>query len=269
MYIITPVSTNQTLVFFSSDDLYISHYFIIPIQACHCQYLDFHIAELYNTYMELSIVFGTYNRFNHLAECILTIREFVKRDYEIIVADGGSIDGSREWLVKQQDTIMIGERSLNGAVDAYNKAFSIASGKYVAHLNDDCHIQDECLDAACDILDAHADVGQVAIPYIDMRGDPILNRIHMWKGDVLYANFGVLRRSLGDKIGWWGNYLHTYGGDCECSFKIWEAGFKVVPLHGHAIFHHRHKDALRRNNTESHKFFMKWERKVNPIWGDQ
>ena len=102
--------------------------------------LDFLTPEMYNMSMDLSIVLGTYNRFAHLMKCISTIREFVKCEYEIIIADGGSIEGSREWMAKQKDVIMIGERSLSGAVDAYNKAFSIASGKFVAHLNDDCHL---------------------------------------------------------------------------------------------------------------------------------
>lgn len=215
---------------------------------------------------ELSVVFGTHNRYVRLLECIESIRKFVDRSYEIVVADGGSTDGSREWLVKQPDVLFIGERSLNGAVDAYNKAFSIASGKYVAHINDDCRVQDNCFSAACDLLNKNGRFGQVAIPFVDSDGPSQVNYIHMKHTDILYANFGVVRRELGERVGWWGNYLHTYGGDCECSFRIWEAGFKVVPLQGYAIHHYREQDALRRENRDSRAFFRTWANRVSEKW---
>jgi GT2 family glycosyltransferase len=214
----------------------------------------------------ISIVLGTYNRFTFLRECVLTIREFVSRDYEIIVADGGSTDGSREWMVDQNDIVMIGERALFGAVDAYNKAFSIAKYPFVAHLNDDCHLQDTCLDAACELLETNPLIGQVAIPFYDRKGKPRTMHIHMNGVSVLYANFGVTRKKIGDHVGWWGNYLHTYGGDCELSFQVWNLGFQVMQLRGYAIYHHREDDGLRRENRESRKFFDKWTFKVKKSW---
>ena len=216
--------------------------------------------------VNLSVVFGTYNRFAHLQGCVESIRKYVTRPYEIIIADGGSTDGGREWMVAQDDIIMIGERTLHGAVDAYNKAFSISFGQYVAHLNDDCYLQDNCLDAACDIMDKEENIGQVAIPFNDDHPRKTLNYIHMGNISILYANFGVVRKTVGDMVGWWGNYLHTYGGDCELSFQIWNAGYRVVPLRGYALYHHRVNDALRRENVESRKFFVKWDGKVSQKW---
>lgn len=216
--------------------------------------------------IQLSIVLGTYNRFTHLKGCVESIRKYVTRPYEIVIADGGNTDGSREWMVTQDDIIMIGERTLHGAVDAYNKAFFFSSGEYVAHLNDDCYLQGGCLDAACDIMDKDDTVGQVAIPFNDNSPRKSLNYINMNGVNILYANFGVVRRIVGNAVGWWGNYLHTYGGDCELSFQIWNAGYRVVPLQGYAIYHHRTDDALRRENIESRKFFDKWFGKVSKRW---
>ena len=55
--------------------------------------------------IQLSIVLGTYNRFAHLKECVESVRKYVTRTYEIVIADGGSTDGSREWMVDQEDII--------------------------------------------------------------------------------------------------------------------------------------------------------------------
>ena len=216
--------------------------------------------------VELSIVLGTYNRYGHLAALMDSIRETVTRPYEVVVADGGSTDGTREYLVAQPDVVFIGERALHGAVNAYNKAFGLARGRYVAHLNDDCRLLGGCLDAACALLDADERIGQVALPFIDGQGPPQVNYVHMDGINVLYANFGVLRREVGNALGWWGDYLHTYGGDCELSFRIWEAGYRVAALKGYALHHYREQDELRRENVESRHFLDRWAGRVSRKW---
>ncbi len=45
---------------------------------------------------DVSILLGTYNRFDHLSKAVRSIREAcVEVRYEIVVCDGGSTDGSR------------------------------------------------------------------------------------------------------------------------------------------------------------------------------
>jgi glycosyltransferase involved in cell wall biosynthesis len=216
--------------------------------------------------IELSIVLGTYNRMHRIVELVQSVRERVKRSYEIVVADGGSTDGTREWLVMQSDVTFLGERYLHGAIDAYNKAFSLSCGKHVAHLNDDCLLVDDALDAACDMLDTDPQVGQVALPFVDGMGAPQVNYVHMSGVLIPYANFGVLPRALGDSLGWWGDFARTYGGDCHLSFSVWNAGFRVVPLSGKYLHHYREQDGLRRENTESRRFFEHWAGKTSADW---
>ena len=205
---------------------------------------------------ELSIVTGSYNRFDQLRACVASIERYVARPFEIIVADAGSTDGTREWAATHPHIILIGERSLNGAVDAYNKAFSLARSPFVAHLNDDCELLDDCFDVACDMLQADGSIGQVAIPFKENGASPVINYINMGGQKVLYANFGVTRRTVGDAVGWWGDYLYTYGGDCELSFRIWEAGKRVVPLSGYYIRHRREQDGLRHIEDRARRFFF-------------
>src|SRR3972149_3857910 len=74
----------------------------------------------------------------------------------------------------------------------------------------------------------------------------------------LYANFGVTRNWLGNKLGWWGGYDH-YSGDAELSLKIWDAGYKVVKLDGNGhILHLEVQDSTRKGNNDSEKFYAKW-----------
>ena len=58
----------------------------------------------------VSVVLGTYNRLKFLRLTVQSIREELREasfSHEIIVIDGGSTDGTLEWLPKQRDILTI------------------------------------------------------------------------------------------------------------------------------------------------------------------
>jgi glycosyltransferase involved in cell wall biosynthesis len=213
--------------------------------------------------MKLSVVLGTLNRLPHLQKCLDSVeRSCGGIEHEVIVVDGGSTDGTVSWLRQKRDKIItIEQGAAYGAVYAYNAGFFAAEGDYVASLNDDCEVKGDTLKAACDYLDTHEHCGQVAIPWHD-KGDIDIRVMHVGLGrqmlDVIYANFGVTRRWLGDKVGWWGNYLEHYGGDCELSFMIWSSGYTVDELKGAEILHSRVQDRTRRICYFNAAFASRW-----------
>lgn len=214
--------------------------------------------------MRLSVVLGTYNRIYQLLRCIRSIYKY-SPDSEIVVVDGGSTDGTLEWL-RTQSLTLIEQGELLGAVKAFNAGFAIAHGEYVANLNDDAWLVDQGFWSACNLLDDCPEAGQVAIPFDEGRVVPFRLDATMplagrrW----LYANFGVTRRTLGNRLGWWGTDYYTYGGDAEISMKIWNAGYQVIPLHGFRVMHEEVRDGLRRPNTDSPLFYAKWREWTGP-----
>ncbi len=207
---------------------------------------------------KLSVVLGTFNRFDLIPTCIEHIRQSVGNlSYEIIVVDGGSTDGTREWLASQQDILLLGERSLEGACAAFNKAFSLARAEYVAHINDDAYCLGNCLEKAVIKLDENKLIGQVSIP---IRWSTEEYRVDYAEG-ILYCNMGITRKWLGDLVGWWSDY-RTYYGDIDLSFKIRRCGYEIVELKGERINHLEHIDELRINNTQKSDadlFYSRWK----------
>lgn len=209
------------------------------------------------------MVLGTLNRIQHLQKCIDSIwKSAGDLPIEVIVVDGGSSDGTLRWLRERRDKIItIEQGAAYGAVYAYNAGFYAAEGDYVAALNDDCEVIGDTLARACRYLDEHPTCGQVAIPWHD-HGDKDARVMHVALGrqmlDVIYANFGVTRRWIGDRVGWWGTYLEHYGGDCELSFMIWHAGYTVDELTGGMIEHARVQDNTRRICHFNAAFASRW-----------
>ena len=199
--------------------------------------------------IELSVVLGTYNRLFSLAPCLASIRGAVGRKYyEIAITDGGSTDGTLEYLREQPDVILIEHGKLLGPVKAYNDAFARCTGKYVAHLNDDLTIEAWALEAACKMLDEDETIGQVAIPYTNPGGlGPKVGTCTAGGKRYLFASFGVTRKELGERAGWYDGY-HHYNGDTHLSMSIWSFGYKVAALEGYQINHLNLDNAVRGND---------------------
>ena len=86
--------------------------------------------------MKLSIITINYNNRDGLERTARSIVEQTFRDYEWIVIDGGSTDGSQDIMEEYSSHIAIGVSERDGGIyDAMNKGLERASGEYVQFLN--------------------------------------------------------------------------------------------------------------------------------------
>ena len=92
--------------------------------------------------MTFSIIVVCYNAGEKLEKTIASIRGQTETDYEIIVQDGLSTDGSVEKLSAGADLKLFRERDA-GIYDAMNRAVSHAAGKYLFFLNCGDYFADE------------------------------------------------------------------------------------------------------------------------------
>ena len=92
--------------------------------------------------MTFSIIVVCYNAGEKLEKTIASIRRQTEDDYEIIVQDGLSADGSVERLSAAADLRLFREQD-EGIYDAMNRAVSHAAGKYLFFLNCGDYFADE------------------------------------------------------------------------------------------------------------------------------
>ena len=85
---------------------------------------------------KFSIVTPSYNMLTYLQRCHRSIVDQDGADVEHIVVDGGSSDGTVEWLSRQNDLRFVSEPD-EGMYDAINKGLRMCSGDIVAYLNCD------------------------------------------------------------------------------------------------------------------------------------
>jgi glycosyltransferase involved in cell wall biosynthesis len=87
--------------------------------------------------MDISIVTPVFNSTRWIDLCIRSVRHALQgQSYEHIVVDGGSTDGTLEYLKQQRDIrLILGPDK--GMYDALNKGMAAAHGRILGHLNAD------------------------------------------------------------------------------------------------------------------------------------
>lgn len=225
--------------------------------------------------MLLSIVSGTYNRLPFLQAMMASARKslpsnFVPgEDFEFVIADGGSRDGTLEWLRGQEGVNLIEQGKLLGAIAAFNAAGAAAKGDFLCIGNDDIeYIGVTIATGLAHIMD-NPDIGAVCF-YQDRGGKdwhcesmPIYeNGEQKW---LPYMQVGIVPKWLWDHCEGWGNWGgRTYGGDNYLTARIYESGYKVVPVEGCRITDKTPVDELRRINNDNRKPDANlWERFPN------
>lgn len=223
----------------------------------------------------VACVFGTFNRFTMLKSAVESVRLNAGVSVDFIVVDGGSTDGSRQWLAAQPDVQLLGERGeLKGAVRAFNLGFAWAvehGYEFVFHFNDDAVLETpNALDKALHHF------GDPSVGAVAFRFDLFKTGFDCVHGKV-YSNFGVLRTKaakecaqvMGDPTGakWWNPIYRTYGADSELGCWMWKLGWKVVADETIRVRDLCAKDELRRLNeikspdrSDSKLFWSRWEK---------
>lgn len=227
-----------------------------------------------NTNSIVSIVVPTFNRLSRLRRSLDKIARNVSLPHDIIVIDGCSTDGTREWLDKQGELRTILESEREGAVKAFNKGFRAAEGRYVMWLNDDAHPLAGSVEAAVEMIERPdlADVGMVAFYHNWHRDRNVLDRIEH-EGETYeiynvrgypYANFGLLRTSLLEKIDYADERYYFSAFDPDLALKIQiEQGLKVIGCRQAFVSHEelhddRKVDDLQARDQDNAKLFAKW-----------
>ena len=89
--------------------------------------------------MDVSIIIVNYNTCELTRNCLKSVFEQTKNiDFEVIVSDNGSKDGSVEMIKKEFPYVILIENNANlGFGAANNRGLKIAKGKYIFYLNCD------------------------------------------------------------------------------------------------------------------------------------
>lgn len=119
--------------------------------------------------LKIAIVTATYNAAQDLPRLISSLRKQTDKDFQWVVADGRSADGTREVLRAVDDLdITILENDDFGIYDALNRAISVSSAEYYIVAGADDSFDPEAIRRYRAAATSECDIVTAAVRYKDM-----------------------------------------------------------------------------------------------------
>lgn len=189
--------------------------------------------------MQVSIIVPTFNRAASLARCIAALRaqRFPRAQYELIVADDGSTDGTASWLSQQTDLRVI-RLAHAGPAAARNAGARLAQSAVLAFTDDDCIVPSSWL---CDLLaalDGQDVVGgrivnaepanlyaETAQAIVDALVDELNGELQ--NGGMLTSNNIAYRRAVFEAVGGFDERFTIGGEERDLNYRLWRRGARL------------------------------------------
>jgi GT2 family glycosyltransferase len=187
----------------------------------------------------LVILVGSYNRLEQLKITLASIEKQTRCSHEVIVIDGGSTDGTIEYLQSLDDVTSVFQGKLLGAPRAYNQVWREVDSKYSCWLSDDTELTNGGLDLAVQILENDPEIGMVGLKTKDVIGPrvsvPYVGSLSEYR--ILNCNHGVMPTELVRLVGFFNEDYPMYMIDPDLTASILCTGKKVVMTRPVCVLH--------------------------------
>jgi len=234
----------------------------------------------------VSIIFPNYNGKRDTIEYLRSLKKTTYKNFEIIVVDNASIDGSVEAIKKKFPRVKIIENKENvGITIAENQAIELSKAEYVVFTDNDMIVHEpQWLTGLVNTAESDPKIGSVVpvrISYrnrdeIETKGgirETIENYNKFKFTKFLYKVFGapifitgvsLIKRKVIDEVGPFDEKMFGEFGDVDMHYRIVKAGYKVVYepksniLHkGSSTWKEKSHSRLSRHYIERLRFILK------------
>jgi len=112
--------------------------------------------------IRVSVIVVNYNGISYLETCLRSILAQSLPDFEVILVDNKSSDGSLEYVRRMfPDLLVVANEKNLGYTGGTNSGISRAKGKYLAPLNVDTEVEKNWLGAMVEFMNANPDAGAI------------------------------------------------------------------------------------------------------------
>jgi len=208
-----------------------------------------------------TVIIVNTNELHHLRRCLPSVLNQRYREYEVLVVDNASTDGSVEYVEREFPQVKVIRNSANlGYVGANNVGFEHATGEYLVVLNPDTEVEVDWLRELVLTLKNNPSAG-LATSKILIMDDP--QRINTCGNEITFAGITVCRglgrpadtydrleavsavsgaafaikRSVLEHIGHFDESFFIYYEDTDLSLRAALAGYDCIYVPTSVVYH--------------------------------
>lgn len=204
----------------------------------------------------ISIVILSYNEKKWIPKLINSLKKQTYKNYEIIIADNNSTDGTDRFVYNKFPSVKIVNNTSNLGTPGYNPAVQKARGKYIFFIATDMEVDKQCLKELVNLMQNDEKIALAAPKVVNFYDHSKVDVNGTWLSHSFYGGairnhelkqateapfygIGLIRKSVVEKIG----YLYDpdyflYGEDVDLCMKIRLMGMKVVAVPSAVIYHY-------------------------------
>lgn len=220
--------------------------------------------------VKLSVIIPNWNGKDLLKICLPSLKKQTFKDFEVVIVDNGSTDGSREYIEKYFPEVKLVKVEKNiGFAPAVNLGIKICVGDMMVLLNNDTEVEKDCLKYLVTAANKKA-VGFVAAKILNFKNRDLIDSA----GDCIDAvghadNFGrgekdgekfsrpgflflataggsLFKREVFEKVGFFDHQYFAYMEDVDFCLRAQMQGIKGW-FEPQAKIYHIHKATSSRN----------------------
>jgi len=259
--------------------------------------LSNHLTLYFSSPPEVSIVLVLYNQLEYTTKCLSSIKSRVKCNYEIIVIDNASTDGTHDYFKKEVNYVRYFRNRENiGFPAAVNQAINKALGDYILILNNDTVLTDNLVERLIEVTKSDSRIGIVGPISNEVSGLQkdknakynSIEEMHKYAAEVQQKNKDeiihfprvaflctLIKREVIDKIGGLDERFSpgNYEDDDFC-LRAQLAGYKTV-IAKDVFIHHYGSKSFKANGEKAYAerllknqkiFVEKWGATPDEIW---
>ncbi|MBU1289930.1 glycosyltransferase family 2 protein [Patescibacteria group bacterium] len=215
-------------------------------------------------YPKVSIIIVTWNGIRHVSDCLESVLKSTYPNYEIIVVDNGSKDGTPELISKKFPEVRLIKKEKNlGFTGGNNEGIKQAEGEILFLLNDDTKIHSKLIEVLVGELESSPEMGIVGpkIYFMDKPNEIWFagGKIDWAKSDSFHLGRGLtdkeligdskkevdfitgcslmIKKEVVDKIGLLDDVFFAFYEDADWCQKAKKAGYQVLYIPFGGVWH--------------------------------
>lgn len=243
---------------------------------------------------EISVIILNYNGKRFLETCLKSLLNSTYKNFEIVIVDNGSKDGSVEYLKKNfsnNERIKIIPLDKNyGFAEGNNIGYRYThpNSEFIFFLNNDTEVEEDCLDKIMKKMMQDPSIGAAQPKIRSMREKEKIDAVgglvdyygRTWHrgfneydrgqydsiSETFYAQGAaiVVRRKVIEEVGLFEPSYFIYYEETDLCWRIWLAGYRVVVI-PEAVVYHYGGGTMGPSATYQEKYFKFFNLRKNHI----